>query len=528
MSGLVLAVLAGLASPVAHALSVDAGPSVQVSWKGSRGSLEVVPAPGTYLQETAPVSGWWEIGPTRTELRATGAELVDGLALDLPSEQRGLRGELSVPVCDEGGTACRLVDVGFAGSLRGKKGRGVELAPWAPEAVEQPVAEAAPVLSMDAAMAQAQIDGKPVLIDFGAVWCPPCNRLAAEILDDPEDAAALDGFRLVKVDVDEVASWKLKDRYAVGGYPTVVVVDARGEELDRFVGYTSEAGWLAWLSGVSSLPPVSDLPAPDELSGQEAAAIGLRLARVGKELEAGPFLIRAASEGAHDAAYHEARVHLKPKAEDVLWLVEQGSPDLLLWVWPALELASEDESVRTGLLGAVRVAMADADPVDLADLLYCVGSLTEGDESRAAYLTAARTLANSLSGDAEQDRGHWSGLAQLWEKAGLAERGEALLVDAIAEYPEEFTFHYALAGLQLRQGQDAVAVAEAALSHAYGDNALRAADRLAKALIAQDRSEEATELLEKTLAEADRPDEGVDVRTPRYLGVLETTLASIR
>ena len=174
---MLLALVVHLSSPVAHALSVEPAPTVQASWKGSRGSLEVVAAPGTYLQQTAPVSGWWELGPTRTELSATGAELVDGLALDLPADQRGLRGVLTVPVCDSGGAACRMVDVGFAGSLSGKKGKAVALSPWMPE--PEPVAEAAPQLDADAAFAAAKADGRLVLLDFGAVWYPPGNRLSA-------------------------------------------------------------------------------------------------------------------------------------------------------------------------------------------------------------------------------------------------------------------------------------------------------------------------------------------------------------
>ena len=510
---------------LAAAGDVTQAPTVQVSWKKGQGRLEVVPPKGTYVQHAAPVSGWWELGPTRTELRATGAELADGLALDLPLDQRGLRGQLSVPICDEGGTTCRMVDVGFAGKLAGPKGKALVLAPWAPkpEVEEAP----APHLDLDAAFAASKADGKPVLLDFGAVWCPPCNRMSAEVLDDPADAALLEAFHVAAVDVDKVESWPVKSRYAVGGYPTVVAVKADGSEVDRYLGYVSEADFKAWLGGVKGVAPLSALPAPETLSGPEAAAVALRLAKVEKKLEAGPYLLRAAEQGEQGLAWHEARVLVLPELGDVRWLLEHDAPDLLTWIWSALEVGGKDPATRALLLRAVRKAAAGADAIELSDLLYCVGQLTEGEESTAAYLLSAQTLTNGLSGDAALDRGHWAGLAQLWEEAGLPDRGEAVLLDAIAAYPDEFTFHHGLARLRLRMGQDAISAAQAAREHAYGDNALRAVETLAMALNARGRTDEALALIDETLARAVRPGEDVKVRTPRYLEALEKTRATI-
>jgi len=501
---------------VAMAAGDPAPPSVFVDWKKDRGSLRVAAAAGTYIQETGPVSGWWELGPTRTEVHSSGAQLVDGgLALDLPATQRGLRGELRLPVCDEGGTACRLVDVGFLGALSGKKGRGHPLAPWTP--VDK-TPTAAPHTGVDEAFARAKSDGKLVLIDFGAVWCPPCNRLAAEVLEDPADAAALSPFAVATVDVDRQESWPVKSRYEVGGYPTVVVTDADGHELDRMVGYPDEAAFLAWLGGVAEVTPLSALPAADDVSGEEAAAIAQRLARLGLDDRAGPYIAAAGESDTLDLI--EARFLVEPSTVDLARLLDGQASGLLHWIWGVVGLELEP-SLRDAVIERISGELGSADPVVLADLIYVVGRLSEGPAAEAAFASAARTLELSLSGDPALDRGHWTFLARLWERGGQVDRAEAVLAAAIVAYPDEFTFHFALARQQLRLEQDAVAVAQQALTHAYGDNALRAAEVVARALAAQDRTVEALALIDETLASATVPGEDTKVRTPRYLNALK-------
>jgi len=103
------------------------------------------------------------------------------------------------------------------------------------------------------------------------------------------------------------------------------------------------------------------------------------------------------------------------------------------------------------------------------------------------------------------------------------EDGLAILQGAVAHYPEEFTFHYALA-LNLKKMErygEALPHAEAAARYGYGDNALRAALLRAQILHARGDGAAPAAVVEAALAGAARPEAALAVKTGRYLDQLE-------
>ncbi len=89
------------------------------------------------------------------------------------------------------------------------------------------------VAELDAALAQAKAQGKPVMLDFYADWCTSCLEMEHETFTDPQVQARLKGAVLLQADVtvntpDDRA---LLQRFKLFGPPGLIFFDAQGLEL---------------------------------------------------------------------------------------------------------------------------------------------------------------------------------------------------------------------------------------------------------------------------------------------------------
>jgi thioredoxin-related protein len=93
-------------------------------------------------------------------------------------------------------------------------------------------------------------EGKPLLLEFtGSDWCGPCMALRKNVLSTEEFTKEAAGkYVLVELDfpppsAEQAAELKaqnseLKKRFAVAGYPTILLVDAQtGDIFGRVIGY---------------------------------------------------------------------------------------------------------------------------------------------------------------------------------------------------------------------------------------------------------------------------------------------------
>ncbi len=90
--------------------------------------------------------------------------------------------------------------------------------------------------TVNEAFQTAKTEGKPVLLYWGAEWCPPCAQLKATIFKQQDFIAKTGLFVPVYLDGDEPNAQEQGEKFGVRGYPTLIVFSPEGEEMTRIPG----------------------------------------------------------------------------------------------------------------------------------------------------------------------------------------------------------------------------------------------------------------------------------------------------
>ncbi|EEF59454.1 thioredoxin family protein [Pedosphaera parvula] len=114
-------------------------------------------------------------------------------------------------------------------------------------AVPVRAAEAEWLTDFSKAQSKALTDKKMILMDFtGSDWCPPCQKLHENVFSKDEFIKfANSNLVLVVVDFPEhkeltqeqkKANQALSDKFKADEFPTVILLNSEGKELDRKLG----------------------------------------------------------------------------------------------------------------------------------------------------------------------------------------------------------------------------------------------------------------------------------------------------
>lgn len=495
-----------------------AEPGVYITWKGDETSLRVHAPEGEHVAPDAPADLTVRLNQRTLSFSGMGEDLLPGVAIGAVRGRR-VEASMSLSLCEDKGTRCRIVAARLEGDVPDVRRGSLALSVSGAEHAEGFPARADADSVWESAVAEARRSGRPILLDFGAVWCPPCNLLSAELLHAEPTPDIVERFVVAELDVDDASSWPLKDRYGVGGYPTLVVVDADGAELGRTVGYRGVDATSLWMEGVLNGAMRAPEGAPSPRQAADLAWAAVRTQR----FEEGEHYLEIAASEPELVSFRLARFGMEPTPEDARWLAERAPDAAMDWVPRAMRI-SEQAGVREAIESAIDHALLDASTMEAADLLQFRAELASDEAAPALFAASAALVRSMMDGDPGHDKGLYGWLAYLTEHAGDRAAALGILEAARDAFPEEPTFHTSLSRMYLRgeMAEEALAEADRAMEMSWGDNRLTAATVRTKALLALGREVEAREFVVGVLEALPVPAEGVDVRTHRMRGALES------
>ncbi|WP_232788008.1 thioredoxin family protein [Paraglaciecola sp. MB-3u-78] len=107
------------------------------------------------------------------------------------------------------------------------------------------------ILSLEQALEIAESSNKLVLADMSAIWCPSCRKLDKQVFSDERVKTQLNqGFVYARVEYDSPEGETFMQNYQVSGFPTLLVLNTKGEKLVQLPISYEPLAFLATLEKV--------------------------------------------------------------------------------------------------------------------------------------------------------------------------------------------------------------------------------------------------------------------------------------
>ncbi|MCA9726244.1 MAG: thioredoxin family protein [Candidatus Eisenbacteria bacterium] len=221
------------------------------------------------------------------------------------------------------------------------------------------------------AQAAAAAQEKPLLIDFFADWCGPCKAFTKATSEDADIQKLLESVILYKVDAEKGDGIELAKTHEVHAYPTFMMVDAKLQPVDRWLGYSKDYFQSKMDNALVDVSTIEDKRARFEKS--PSADLAARLAGVEE----------AYGRYAPAVAYYHKAQELDPgtsRAAEIFDATYSG--------YRSKEKVFDAAEVRK----AADQALSGAEPGDILDICAQMAQVAKQNEDapmRAQYLKTA-------------------------------------------------------------------------------------------------------------------------------------------
>lgn len=253
----------------------------------------------------------------------------------------------------------------------------------------------------DAALEAARAAGRPLFLYWGAVWCPPCNRVKYEVFGREDFPAKLRSMLAIQVDGDGAQAQALAARLKLRSYPTMVLYRPDGSEITRlpceldgelfgealmaarFAGHSASESMAAALDGARAPAPYEwtllsnyswDTDEGVLLHGRDLGVTLATLAQLASAAVTGE--APAAARQVEDAA---VRLRLHALVAQAGRVADSTSPDFLLTVLADQRLARANMDIL-GNSGHLLVRAAPARHAELATAMAKAARAWSEDE----------------------------------------------------------------------------------------------------------------------------------------------------